>query len=93
MVYKDYDTITLNTDAALVVPMAANMTGSNVVILKVTGAKVRARLTSSDGSQQSIPVDSFFALTTRSVLITAIDLTRTPGVITTVDVFLGQLSQ
>jgi len=66
------------------------LTQVNVLVLKAIGGKVRVRLTSADGSQQSIPVDSFLALTTLSVPVTAIDLTRTVGTTTTVEIFIGQ---
>lgn len=65
------------------------LTNVHVLILKTSG-KVRTRLTSTDGSSQAIPVDSFLALVTESVAITAIDLTRVTGVDTVVQVFLGE---
>lgn len=90
LVRKDYDSIILDVDTPVPVPFGGGVTSAHVVILKATGGKVRARFTSTDGSQQSVPVDSFFVLTSRSVPISAIDLTRVPGTSTTVDVFLGQ---
>lgn len=92
LIKKDYDTVTLDVDAPVAVPMVSGMAGANVVILKAVGGKVRARLTSSDGVLQAVPVDSFAVVISRSVLITALDLTRVPGQLTTVDVFLGQNS-
>lgn len=56
-----------------------DLTGAHVVLLKATGGKVRARLTSTDGSQQAVPVDDVLFLVSRSVPITAIDLTRVVG--------------
>ena len=61
----------------------------NVLVVKVDGGKARVRLTSSDGSTQSVPVDGFLVLMTYSVPITAIDLTRAPGVQVQVQVFMG----
>jgi hypothetical protein len=87
---KDLDTVVLNADAPLSVSFGSGVASAAVVILKATGGKVRARITSADGSQQSIPVDDLLVLIAQSVPITAIDLTRVPGVSTTVDVFLGQ---
>jgi len=87
---KDYDTIPLTVDSAVAVPFGGGVTSAHVVILKATGGKVRARLTSADGSAQAVPVDGFQLVISRTVPITAIDLTRTAGVDTTVDVFLGQ---
>jgi len=87
---KDLDTISLDTDAPLAVNFGSGVTQAAVAILKATGGKVRARITSADGSQQSIPVDDLLVLISQSVPITGIDLTRVPGVLTTVSVFLGQ---
>ena len=88
---KYYDTITLSGDSPVTVNFGG-VTNGHVVILKATGAKVRARITSADGSQQAVPFDSFFSNICRTVPITAIDLTRTAGILTTVDVFLGQIT-
>lgn len=89
---KDYNTITLTVDTPVVVPFSGGVDEAAVVVVKVTGSKVRVRLTSTDGSQQSVPVDTFFVCISRSTPITAIDLTRTPGVSTRVDIFMGQVS-
>ena len=86
---KDYDTIPLLADAAVPVSFGGGVTNATVVILKATGGKVRARLTSTDGAVQAIPFDDLLILISRTVPITAIDLTRTTGVSTTVDVFIG----
>lgn len=60
----------------------------NVLMIRATGGKIRVRVTSSDGSQQSIPTD-FLLLYTRTVSITAVDLTRTAGTSTVVSVYMG----
>jgi len=62
----------------------------NVLVIKTVGGKARVRITSSDGSTQAVPVDSFFVLITKSVAVTAIDLTRVAGIDTNVRVFLGE---
>lgn len=67
------------------------LAGVNVLIVKVVGGKVTLRLTSADGTDQAVPVDSFFALVDRTVTLTAIDLTRTPSTSTRVQVFLGEV--
>lgn len=75
------------------VPVAVNfggLTSANIVMLKAVGAKVRARITSADGSQQSIPFDTYVILMSMDTPITAIDLLRTAGVATQVRVFLGE---
>lgn len=67
------------------------LTEVNVLVLKVTsGMKVDAAISSVDGSLQVIPVDGLLFLITQDTPITAIALTRTPGVDTNVRVFLGQ---
>lgn len=80
---------TLDTDAAVNVSLAG-LDGANVVMIKSVGGRVRVRLTSVDGTQQAVPVDSFMVFTTLTQPITAIDLTRQPGVSTNVRVFLGE---
>lgn len=87
---KDYDTISLAADAAAPVSFGSGVTEAQVIIIQTTGGKVKVRLTSTDGATQAVPVDGTFILISRTVPITAIDLTRTTGVLTTVDVFLGQ---
>lgn len=80
---------TLAADA----PAAVNLGGlSNVhvLVLRAVGGKVRVRLTSTDGSQQSVPVDGLLVVVSLSVPITAIDVTRVAGVETQVDVFMGE---
>lgn len=88
---KHYDTITLGVEGPVAISFGG-VTAAHVVILKVTGQKIRARFTSTDGALQAQPVDSFHVNMSRTVPITAIDLTRTPGAYTTVDVFLGQIT-
>lgn len=91
LVNKVVNTITLDTDAPVSVPFLG-VTQANVVILTTVGGLVRARLTSLSGSQQAVPVSPFFALIDidQANFITALDLTRSPGQLTTVYVFLGQ---
>jgi hypothetical protein len=86
---KHYDEYELIADAPVTVGFGG-VTNANVVIIKVDGERITARLTSAAGSTQSIPVEEFLALISLSVPITAIDLTRATGVTTTVRVFLGQ---
>jgi hypothetical protein len=78
----------LNADAAQAVSFGG-LSSANVVVVKSVGGKVRVRLTSADGSQQAVPVDSLLVLISSAVAITAIDLTRVSGTLTTVTVTLG----
>ncbi len=80
---------TLDADAPVNVDFGG-VVNANVITLKAVGGKVRARFTSADGSQQSVPFDTYFILMSESVPVTAIDLTRVAGTATTVRVFLGE---
>ena len=80
---------TLSTDG----PQAVSLGGLSLVhavFIKTCGGKVTATITSADGTSQSVPVDPLFQLFCYSVPITAITLTRNPGVVTLVNVFLAQ---
>jgi hypothetical protein len=81
--------ITLSVDTPVAVPFGT-MANAHIVILKAFGGKVKARLTSADGTTQAIPFDSFLILMSQTVPITAIDLTRVLATATTVKVFLGE---
>lgn len=89
LAYKTVVEAHLTTDAPATVAFGG-VTNANVVILKVVSGKVKARLTSADGATQAVPVDTVFILTSRSVPVTAIDLTRVPATDTVVRVFLGE---
>jgi hypothetical protein len=89
LVHKHFDTIDLGSDLATPVDFGG-VTNCHVAIIKTVGGKVMVRVTSADGTTQSIPVDQFFVVMSNTVPITAIDLTRVPGQVTTVKVFLGE---
>lgn len=91
LIGKYYNTVTLTGDAPVIVQMGG-VTKAHVVIVKVTGQKIRLRLTSTDGAQQAVPVDTWYTSISRTTPITAIDLTRTVGAQTIVDIFLGQMT-
>jgi hypothetical protein len=86
---KQPSDITLSVDTPVAVPFGT-LVNAHVVILKALGGKVKARLTSADGTTQAIPFDSFLILMSQTVPITAIDLTRVLATATTVKVFLGE---
>jgi hypothetical protein len=88
VVHKQVGLIDLSSDSPAAVSFGG-VASANIITMKATG-KVKARLTSADGSVQAIPFDDYFILMSRSVPITAIDLTRVSGVATTVRVFLGE---
>lgn len=79
----------LSSDTAQTVSLGS-LSAVNVLQLRVVGNKVRVRITSSDGTSQAIPVDSFLCIISDSVNITAIDLTRTAGSESTVYVTICQ---
>jgi hypothetical protein len=81
-------TLSLTSDAPVAVNFGS-LTGAHVIVLQST-SKVRARVTSSDGSAQALPVDPLQILLSLAVPVTALDLTRLPGINTEVNVFLGE---
>lgn len=82
-------TVTLSADSATSLSLGA-LSEANFLVIRVDGGKVRVRITSSDGTSQSIPVDPLLILRCDSVGITAIDITRTTGIDTDVYAVLGQ---
>lgn len=97
LVRKHQDEVLLDVEGPVSIAFGG-VVNAHVVVLKVSaGPKVKARFTSTDGAVQAIPIDPFFLVITRGsnspvVPITAIDLTRTPGFDTTVEIFLGEKS-
>ena len=87
---KHYVEPNLTVDTPVVVGFGGVTNAHVVVIAPDNGKKVTARLTSADGTEQAIPVDDTFILITRTVPVTAIDLTRVAGTATKVKVFLGE---
>lgn len=87
---KNYDEPDLLVDAPVPVGFGGVTNAAVVIISTVNGAKVTARITSADGTEQSIPIDDTLILICRSVPVTAIDLTRLPATATKVKVFLGE---
>jgi|WetSurSiteA1Bulk_404760.scaffolds.fasta_scaffold44627_2 hypothetical protein len=81
--------VVLTVDTAISVAFGS-LAGVNIIIVK-SDAKVKMKLTSSDGAAQTIPVDSVFLLICESSDITAIDFTREPGIDTNVNVFLAKI--
>lgn len=79
----------LTADAVQAVGLCG-LANVHVLVVKTVGGKVKLRLTSADGTTQSVPVDSFFCAISQTVPFTALDLTRVSGVTTTVKVFLGE---
>jgi len=85
---KEFGVYDLLLDTAYSISFGG-VTNANVVIIKTLGGKVKARLTSADGTTQSVPIDSFFVLMSSTVPVTALDVTRVSGIRTIVRVFLG----
>lgn len=86
---KEVGEVLLSTDSPVAVAFGG-VVNANIIILKAIGGKVRARLTSTDGSTQAVPFDTYLILMSDSVAVTAIDLTRVAGTETTVRVFLAE---
>lgn len=85
---KAVQTLELDVDTAVSVDMS-NLGEAAVVVIK-TDQKVKARLTSTDGATQAVPVDGVLILIAKAVGYTAIDLTRLPGTPTTARIFLAE---
>ena len=86
---KKYDDVNLDVDTPVSVSFGG-LASASVLYVKTEGGKVRVRITTADGAQQSIPVDTMLLLISLAVPITAVDLTRVVGTATIVHVFLGQ---
>jgi|APSaa5957512622_1039677.scaffolds.fasta_scaffold356728_1 hypothetical protein len=86
---KHYDTIELGADGPTAVTFGG-VTNAHVVALRTVGGRVIARLTSADGATQSIPVNPHMILIAEDRPITALDVERVAGQLTTVKVFLGE---
>jgi hypothetical protein len=81
----------LTVDTAVSVPFGA-LTGVNVVYIRTVGGKVRMRVTSADGTSQSVPVDPYCVILSNSVDITALDVTRVAATPTVVTILIGKKS-
>lgn len=66
-------------DNPVTIPLAGLSGGANVASLSTSGGKVKASLSSTDGSGQAVPVDPTLLVRSDSVAITAITVTRVPG--------------
>ena len=62
----------------------------NFLSVRAVGGKIRVRITSADGTNQSIPVDPILVLRSDSVNITALDLTRLANTETEVYIVLAE---
>jgi hypothetical protein len=72
---RHLDEVLLSTNAVTSISLGG-LTEVNVLILRTTGGKVRARVTTSDGTEQAIPVSPLLVSLTGAVGITAIDVMR-----------------
>lgn len=86
---KQYIPVHLTVDTPVAVPYGT-VVNAHVVILKAAGGKVKARITSADGTTQIVPFDTMLMIRSDTVPITAIDLTRVAATDTIVRVFLGE---
>lgn len=82
----------LTTDSPVAIQFGS-VTAANTVNMNVfqgQGNAVTAAVTWANGTGQTIPFDPLLLLQSDSQPITAITLTRTPGVDTIIEIFLGQ---
>jgi hypothetical protein len=81
----------LETDDPVVVNLPAmGVDEVGVLMVKTIGGKVVLTVTTTDGEEQTIPVESFLAWTTTSAPITALSITRAPSTVISVQLFMGQ---
>jgi hypothetical protein len=80
---------TLSSDTAQTVDLGG-LANINFLSVRAVGGKIRVRITSSDGTNQSIPVDPILVLRSDSVNITALDLTRLANTETEVYIVLAE---
>lgn len=86
---KQVAEVLLSSDAPVAVQFGG-VTNAHVVALKAVGGKVKAAITTADGAAQAVPFDSTLILMSSKAPVTAITITREPGVEATVRVFLGE---
>jgi len=86
---KELRTYRLDADSVQTVDLGG-LDEVNVLLVKAVGGKLKVRLTSTDGTTQAVPVDSFLCIISESVGITAIDLLRETGIEVTAKIFMGQ---
>lgn len=84
--------IPLNADGPVSVDLASFANGVNIVYLKAIGGAITARLTSTKGTTQAIPVDPLQIIISNTVAFTALDIARPPGIPVRVEVFVGAKS-
>lgn len=91
IIAKHVDTVTLSADATS--PLSfGGVTQAHVLIFVATGGPIQVAMTSTYGTLQVIPCDDLLIIISKTTIpVTAVNLTRTPGVSTTVQVFLGQI--
>lgn len=80
---------TLTADSVQSVDLGG-LSNVNFLSVRAVGGKIRVRITSADGTNQSIPVDPILVLRSDSVNITALDLTRLANTETEVYIVLAE---
>lgn len=87
----DAQSPTLTVDGAIDIPFPIGMTECHFVYLKVQGgAPIILSLTSADGTLQDVPVDSLLIQFFLNEPVTAIQVTRSPGVEATLTYVIAQ---
>lgn len=93
---SEYVTLDAKTDGSYALesdsPLAVQFGGvvnANVVIINCD-EPITVQLTSTDGTNQVIPVDDTLIIISRTDAYTAINLVRTPATLTNIVVFLGE---
>lgn len=88
----DIQSPTLSADGATSIPFPIGMASCNFIYLKIQpgGSPVDLALTTADGTLQVVPVDSLYIGFFTTKAVTAIQVTRTLGVSTTITYVIGQ---
>lgn len=89
LAYWSANSLDLTVNTAVALPMG-NVAAANFIYICAVGGKVMVRITSADGTTQSIPVDPLLILYCASVPVTAIDITRVVGTPTTITYLIAQ---
>lgn len=88
---KAADVLNLATDAETPLPFGG-VVNANFVYICAVGGKVKAKITSADGAEQTVPIDPLHMTISSSTPITAISLTREAGQDTSVNYILGEFA-
>jgi len=88
---KHAATVSLDADAVEVISLGDIATADVLVITNVTGGQIVVRITTAAGATQIVPVTDTLLLISTTSPITAIDMQRVAGVVTTCNILVGEV--